>query len=172
MFNQTKLELLPSIRVACFLALPCLASLVLILLADIPIIFTVLLVFIHIYISYHCISKYAFLASADSICSIHIENSIVYLEDKMGYRYIATLLPKSFIHPIFSLLSFKCEPIMTDVKSANKKYNYDSLTHLDAIFYFFKHRIFSSPRRHLFICRYNTSNSSAYRRARVWFKFS
>ncbi len=172
MFSQTKLELVPSIRVAGLLTLPCLASLILILLADIPLLFTLLLLGLQLYISYQCISKHAFLTSPNSIFSIQINTDTVYLEDKTGRRYIATLLPKSVIHPIFSLLSFDCEPIITDAKSIKSQDKYGSIYCLKPIYYFLKNRICANPRRHLFICRYNAANLSAYRRSRVWFKFS
>ena len=157
MFNQVSLELFPSLRVAGLVSIPCLASLGLILLADIPFFITLILLAIHLIITYRCIRLFGLLNTPSSISIIELQNNQVYLKDTEGIRFKAQLISKGFIFPSFSLLSFECEKGQTE----------SGLMHLKI-----KNRILGKPRRHLFICRYNAFNSNEYRRLRVWFKFS
>lgn len=175
MFNQARLELVPSIKLAGLITVPCLASLMLIMLADIPSLATLLLVLLHTFISYKCISTYGLLKSPTSITIIELHNKDIYLEDVQGNRYLGKLMSKSFIFPAFCLLSFDCKHLSQKESSSNKNSN-DNIF-MPSVFSkyidrFRRFRIFLKPRRHLFICRYNAHNLNAYRRLRVWFKFS
>lgn len=187
MFNQTKLELVPSIRVALLISIPCLASLILILLADIPLSITLLFIIAHIFISYLCITQFALLTRPQSICSIHVENTTVYLQDKSGKRYIAKPLKKNIIHQKLCLLSFHCEQIAADTSTSNPQTTQKIIltesdtfsssaenlaSRLKKLYAKLLNRMVLKPRRHLVMCSYNTTNSSAYRRIRVWFRFS
>lgn len=174
MFNQANLEILPSIRVASVLSLPFIAALTLILLANIPIVVTVLLCILLLGLFYHFISNYILLTRSNAINRIELFGDTVYLEDKQGQRYNANLLPNCFIHRKCCLLSFQCEPL-----AAKKNLhippaplsNYRRFNRLSTFFQFIRNRVPTSPRRHLFICRYNIRNVNEYRRLRVWFKF-
>lgn len=157
MFNQVNLELFPSVRVASLISLPCLASLGLILLADIPLFVTLTLLAIHVIITYRCIRLFGLLNTPSSVSLIELQHNNVYLEDNQGNRFNAKLISKGFIFPSFSLLSFECEKEPAEPEFSHSK---------------IKDRFMRKPRRHLFICRYNAPNSNAYRRLRVWFKFS
>lgn len=195
MSSQTKLALKPSIRVAIFLSTPCIATLILILSAKTPILITIILACFHIVISYQFISKIALLSSPFSIISIHLDNKSIYLEDKLGRRFIAKPLEKNIIYPAFTLLSFECESVNNLSMQTNPTNKADSLNQaqtteiittdyrgklsdhsiidsLESIKDHIKTRFLSKNRRHLFICRYNAVNSSAFRRIRVWFKFN
>lgn len=195
MFSPIKLELKPSIRVAIFFSIPCLATLVLILTADIPPLFTFLFVCIHLLLSYKIISKLALLSLPSSIQSVRVDKKAIYLEDKSGQLYIAKPVGKNIIHPTFSLLSFDCIESTTSTpkiieeecdlalqqKSTTETINgniidQNSNLFIDKLLSFKQYsidRVFLfKNRRHLFICRYNTDNSRAFRQVRVWLKFN
>jgi hypothetical protein len=194
-FNQNRLELKPSFRVAILLSIPCIAALLLIISAKIPVFISLIIVGIHLYLSYQFISRIALLASPFSIQFLQIDNQNIYLEDKSGRRYIARPLEKNIIHPAFSLLSFECDPLnsldsqtqpaeidagleqmttteifTTDLINNSSGKSTRSL--LEAIRNFSGTKIPPKNRRHLFICRYNAVDSSAFRRVRVWLKFN
>ena len=191
MFSPNSLALTSSIKVSGLIAIPCLASLLLIVFAEIPLLFTLAFVLIHIFISYQSISLLGFLSKPSSISLIEVLNNKLYLQDQQGHRYTAELISKSFIFPSFSLLSFECEKIQKEPKSTaicleTSQLSQAILSPTDTlildrslVFKFFQEpykliraRILLKPRRHVFICRYNAANSSAYRRIRVWLKFS
>lgn len=194
MFNQTKLELKPSIRVAVLLLIPCIATLILILTSQIPFFISFILTCLHLIVSYQVITQFALLRLPSSIIYLEINNKVIYLEEKSGQRYTATPFGKNIIHPVFSLLSFDCNKSndlldQTDndehIDELNPNStteiidnNIDDLTsdttlqkilaHIDG----YISKIFlSKNRRHLFICRYNAVNSSAFRRVRVWLRY-
>jgi hypothetical protein len=194
-FNQNRLELKPSFRVAILLSIPCIAALLLIISAKIPVSISLIIVGIHLYLSYQFISRIALLASPFSIQFLQIDNQNIYLVDKCGRRYIARHLEKNIIHPAFSLLSFECDPLnslasqtqpteinagleqmttteifTTDLINDSSGISLRSL--LEAIRDFFSTKIPPKNRRHLFICRYNVVDASAFRRVRVWLKFN
>jgi hypothetical protein len=194
-FNQNRLELRPSFRVAILLSTPCIAALILIISAKIPVFISLTCVGIHLYLSYQFISRIALLASPFSIQFLQIDNQNIYLEDKCGRRYIAWPLEKNIIHPAFSLLSFECEPLNnlpSQTKSAENYMNFEQITTteifttdainnssakslrnlLESISEFFSTGILSKNTRHLFICRYNAVDLSVFRRIRVWLKFN
>jgi len=156
-FNQVRLELFPSLRVAGLISLPCLASLGLTLLADIPFFIALTLFVIHLIVTYRCIRLFGLLNTPSSVSIIELRNNEVYLEDNQGNRFNAKLISKGFIFPSFSLLSFECKKEPTESEFSHSK---------------IKNRFMGKPRRHLFICSYNALNSNEYRRLRVWFKFS
>mgnify|MGYP003638948590 FL=1 len=194
MFSQANLELKPSIRVAILLSIPCIATLILILVAQIPFIILIILVCLHLTLSYKFISKFALLNTPSSIKVVQIIQQHIFLEDKSGQRYLATPLAKNIIHPTFSLLSFDCiktnnltaqgdeiedefklypesnsEIMHTD--TINK--NTDLLPYklINLVHDYISTTFLCNNRRHLFICRYNAVNSSAFRRVRVWLRF-
>ena len=194
MFSQVSLELKPSIRVAILLSIPCIASLILIILAQIPFIILIPLVCIHLILSYRFISNMAFLSFPSSIKCLEINEQAIFLEDKRGQRYIATPSGKNILYQAFSLLSFVCEksnslPAQTDVTQAKSKQYQESDTEIISTNFdrprsgFITNKLYINSqslirknflfknRRHLFICRYNAVNSSDFRRVRVWFRF-
>ncbi len=195
MFNQAKLQLRPSFRVAILLSIPCIATLILILSADIPVIFTISFCLIHTYVSYVFIANIALLSSTNSIQSIEVADNKIYLEDKSGRRFLAQLYGKNILFPTFSLLSFKCEELK-NISTSSPRSNENSskiiisdtetrflarTSHfpilrskllLEKIHTFKKDRFLSKSKRHLFICRYNATNPTAFRRIRIWLKFN
>ena len=194
MFSQNRLELKPSFRVAIVLSVPCIASLILIISAQIPVFISFILICIHLYLSYKFVARTALLTSPASIQSLQIDNQTIYLDDKSGRRFIARPLEKNILHPTFSLLSFECDqlnsvpvhskPVEVDANFeqvntteffSTKQFN-DSSNHtfksiLVSIRALLNTKILSKNRRHVFICRYNAVDLNAFRRARVWFKF-
>lgn len=184
MFNQTRLEIKPSIRVAILLSIPCIASLILILAAQIPLFIFITLISFHLYLSYHIITKLALLSSPHSITTLVIENQTIFLEDQNGTRFTAKSLEKSIIFPVFTLLSFDCEeafdsnlktvPITEFFTAEKYKSSAGNLIRysLGIISKLFNKTFLYKNRRHLFICRYNAANPIAFRRVRVWFKFN
>lgn len=193
MFSQANLELKPSIRVAILLSIPCIATLILILAAQIPFIISLLLVCIHLSLSYKFITKFALLSSTSSIKFIQANKQTIYLKDKCGRCYIAKSLGNKTLHPAFTLLSFDCEKskensgqveVIPDELTANTGKSTEiissSIINQKSIFpqklrcytqNFIRGIIILKNRRHLIICRYNAVNSSDFRRIRVWFRF-
>lgn len=193
MFSQANLELKPSIRVAILSSIPCIATLVLILAAQIPFIISILLLCLHLTLSYKFISQIALLSSPSSIRFIQTNEQNIYLEDNSGRCYTAKLLGNKTLHPAFTLLSFDCEKseensVQVEDIPDELLVNHDPGTEIistnvinqKSIFPkklrcytqdFIRKAIILKNRRHLIICRYNAANSSDFRRIRVWFRF-
>ncbi len=195
MFNPTKLELKPSISVATVLAIPCIATLILIISVQLPIAFVLPLVCVHLFLSYRFISTVALLSLPRSIQAIQIENQQIYLVDKGNQRFLAQPVGKSIIHPLFTFLSFECEHLTAPLTIQKSLQNSPALgaeesneiiditdngeivsnihsSKTASLLSYFRNRFHGKNTRHLIICKYNALNSSAFRRLRVWLKFN
>lgn len=193
MFNQTRLELKPSPRLAIILSIPCFASLALVICSKLPVFVTALIICIYCLVIYRLITRYCLLKSEKSISLIEIRSNKIYLQNKKGLRYQAKPLKNNIIYPCFTLLSFECIALPSERKAyildrptnSERQTNrqtvlfkrYIEALYLNSIFF---NRLKSalSPklpwhndRQTILLSRYNVMSLRDFRRIRVWLKF-
>lgn len=169
MFNQTNLQLKPSLPLALILGTPFLSALVLFILISLPLIGTTLLVSLSGLCGYYFLNRYAFLSDQRSIICVESSHSQIFLTDRSGQRYLAIPLSDAIIHPWFSLLSFECEALE---EKQTIQHNLSFAALIESLGRRIPSLFIRKEIRHVIICRYNVSCLSEYRRLRVTLNFS